>query len=950
MKKLFTLITLLTLCTLSAMADLPFRNHRYDVFKVLPIDKDDIVFIGNSITNMHEWWEAFGSKNNIKNRGVSGAVTDEALANIESVAAGKPKKVFIMIGTNDLGTSGINNTEHVLNNVALMVERFQKVSPETKIHIQSILPSTIGIRTLALEKATNDALKELCDERGIIYIDLWDNMQGILDYTHSLDGLHLSASGYKVWCDKIAPYVLDEENATSVYPANTLTGQNTGGLSGSYGMRATQFSMLPVNEGDILIIGDEMIHGGEWHELLQSEKVKSRGTAWGYPGPTISQLKSHIPCIFNTTSGSCKPSKVILYAGAADANSGTSATTMFSTYKSMVTQILQKAPDTKVYMMSLMPTTSSSTNSSYVMPFNDKLKSYAEENNSDNIEYIDIYTPLSSGGTTNSNYFSDNYLYGMGYVKVAQCIASALSDEGLNAITDETAAACYNRFELRTELGNAIATASLLQEGDEVGEYSSENLAEIKSKIDEAYALLSDDNTTTEEMSNAGTAITNTLYSTLGKINMPRTSNDDNEVWYQLYTPNRDCRYLTGNGIGETVTGEAANNRTRSMWKFVMRNDGSLNIVNRNDNSYLNPSAAYNTAISTSESEPSAGWVLSYSNSAGLFIISSNDVQLNQTQSDLGYKVYNWSSQASLGCDRNDTGCQYKIIVAGEPEVTELETDQVGFTSELVSGWYQIKAATGSNSDMQTIIDNSTNYIVAAENEYRQTTTNYYSLKYSAIDNEHPAAAYIYITKQSNGYIMQGVGGHYINENATSSRTIPGTATSISIADGIAVLGKWAPYNSGGDEQPYVGKYSNTSHTHKIYFVTDEKLAEYDIYTVTITNDTKASEIGNDARVTCSNNANQGIESVYNNGKFFFPVGTSVSTIDFTAPEQGDMYPTITIEGKFIKVNYTVKNSIEEIYTSTQKNTDSYDLSGRKIQGTPKGIHIVNGKKRLITK
>ena len=85
-----------------ARADEPFRNHRYDSFRVLPVDSTDVVFVGNSITNMHEWWEAFGSMQNVKNRGVSGAVTHEALANIRAVANGKPKKMFLLIGTNDI--------------------------------------------------------------------------------------------------------------------------------------------------------------------------------------------------------------------------------------------------------------------------------------------------------------------------------------------------------------------------------------------------------------------------------------------------------------------------------------------------------------------------------------------------------------------------------------------------------------------------------------------------------------------------------------------------------------------------------------------------------------------------------------------------------------------------------------------------------------------------------
>ena len=40
-------------------ADEPFRNHRYDALRVLPVDSTDVVFVGNSITNMHEWRDGF---------------------------------------------------------------------------------------------------------------------------------------------------------------------------------------------------------------------------------------------------------------------------------------------------------------------------------------------------------------------------------------------------------------------------------------------------------------------------------------------------------------------------------------------------------------------------------------------------------------------------------------------------------------------------------------------------------------------------------------------------------------------------------------------------------------------------------------------------------------------------------------------------------------------------
>ena len=76
MKKFFTLLICALLSTATMFADGPFRNHRYDSFKVLSTNSESIVFIGNSITDMHCWPEAFitsdGNYLPIVNRGNSG--------------------------------------------------------------------------------------------------------------------------------------------------------------------------------------------------------------------------------------------------------------------------------------------------------------------------------------------------------------------------------------------------------------------------------------------------------------------------------------------------------------------------------------------------------------------------------------------------------------------------------------------------------------------------------------------------------------------------------------------------------------------------------------------------------------------------------------------------------------------------------------------------------------
>lgn len=413
-----TLLTLLV-CIFSvftAMADLPFRNHRYDALNVLKVKADNIVFVGNSITNMHEWWEAFGN-HKVLNRGVSGAVSTEMLANLDNVLSGRPAKIFLMIGTNDLGTTGVDTPDKVAQNVRIAVQRCVTKSPETEVYVQSILPTKDASnrpgKTLANLTATNDKIKAICEEyqtQNVTYVDLWEDLLEVMQNNkHSLDNLHLAASGYAIWCNKIKQLV-NGENGTTVYPA-TGTTNSYGGLNGSFGMRNSYFNCYPVKTGDILLIGDETIHGGEWHELLQSDKVKNRGTGWGAPGSNdLDVIKSSLPNIFHGTQ---QPAQVYLYAGMGGFNS--------ATYQEIVNTIKSYAPSAKIYLMSLLSASKTYENS--------QIQSIAAASGA-NVEYLDLYAQMGSL-LDNPKYFNNGYVYGLGYIKMAEIMAPKM---GLSAV------------------------------------------------------------------------------------------------------------------------------------------------------------------------------------------------------------------------------------------------------------------------------------------------------------------------------------------------------------------------------------------------------------------------------------------------------------------------------------------------------------------------------------
>ena len=75
--------------------------HHKNQFELLPNRKKEIVFLGNSITARGNWSEWFNNKR-IINRGISGDRTDGVLYRLDEVISSKPKKIFLLIGVNDI--------------------------------------------------------------------------------------------------------------------------------------------------------------------------------------------------------------------------------------------------------------------------------------------------------------------------------------------------------------------------------------------------------------------------------------------------------------------------------------------------------------------------------------------------------------------------------------------------------------------------------------------------------------------------------------------------------------------------------------------------------------------------------------------------------------------------------------------------------------------------------
>ena len=191
-----------------------YYARKVDLLTYLPNADDEIILLGNSITDGGNWGELLHDQR-VKNRGVSGDVTRGILNRLDEVIEAHPLQIFLLIGINDLSKGA--SQANILENIQTMIRRTRDTTPETEILIQSVLPVNPAYDRYPKHVSKsrevillNKALVQLCDSLQLTYIDLYPhfvNAEGCLRPEYTNDGLHLSGAGYMVWRDILRPYL-----------------------------------------------------------------------------------------------------------------------------------------------------------------------------------------------------------------------------------------------------------------------------------------------------------------------------------------------------------------------------------------------------------------------------------------------------------------------------------------------------------------------------------------------------------------------------------------------------------------------------------------------------------------------------------------------------------------------------------------------------------------------
>lgn len=172
-------------------------TERVTLYAHLPPMNGGVAFVGDSITDAGRWADAWPGLT-VRNFGIGGDTAWGLKARAHQVTAARPDRIFLLIGTNDLGWN--RTPEQVADGVAELLDLWGAELPETHIFVQSVLPRQPEFHDRITE--LNGRLRDVAADKGATFVDIHSAFVvegGRLDPAVTLDDLHLTGEGYARW-------------------------------------------------------------------------------------------------------------------------------------------------------------------------------------------------------------------------------------------------------------------------------------------------------------------------------------------------------------------------------------------------------------------------------------------------------------------------------------------------------------------------------------------------------------------------------------------------------------------------------------------------------------------------------------------------------------------------------------------------------------------------------
>ena len=210
--------------------------ERIQQFKTNPLENSDIVFLGNSLTELGGNWGSRFNNSIVKNRGIAGDVTEGVLARLGEIFYFKPNAVFLLIGINDVFAN--KAPEFIATNIAQIATKIHQRTPNTKVYVQTILPTNNAAIVTAIRE-TNTLLVANANANNYTVINLhplFANESDLLKPEFTTDGTHLTEAGYAVWVNEIDALIPSNLSGNLLKNADLQNGTASWIISGTANM------------------------------------------------------------------------------------------------------------------------------------------------------------------------------------------------------------------------------------------------------------------------------------------------------------------------------------------------------------------------------------------------------------------------------------------------------------------------------------------------------------------------------------------------------------------------------------------------------------------------------------------------------------------------------------------------------------------------------------------
>ena len=179
-------------------------------------DKELVLFVGDSITDGYDLSKFYSYDNKVLiNSGVGGYTTNNIIKRFKNlVEQYNPDKLFLMIGTNDIGDG--TSKEDIIKNIDEIISMIKEKEPDTKIYLETIYPVNLDKRKHDKRRNNryisdiNIELKKYCEDNDVEYIDIYSHLvdkNDTLKSEYTEDGLHLNDLGYEIVTNILKKYV-----------------------------------------------------------------------------------------------------------------------------------------------------------------------------------------------------------------------------------------------------------------------------------------------------------------------------------------------------------------------------------------------------------------------------------------------------------------------------------------------------------------------------------------------------------------------------------------------------------------------------------------------------------------------------------------------------------------------------------------------------------------------